>query len=51
MIFFKLIILIECSDKDSHNFFMQSLPTYKSCLFFIPLNDDIADIRKSERIC
>ena len=45
--FFKLIISIVCSLNDSQNFFTQSL----SCLFYILLNDDIADIEKLNGIC
>ena len=49
--FLKLIILIECSLKDSQNFFMKSLPLYTSCLFSMLLNNDIVDIEKSDGIC
>ena len=40
-----------CSLKDSQNFFIQSLPVYKSFLFYMLLNDDIVDIEKSDGIC
>ena len=40
-----------CSLKDSQNFFMQSLSLYTSCLFSMPLNDDIVGIEKLDRIC
>ena len=49
--FLKLIIFIACSLKDSQIFFIQSLPLYKSCLFPMFLNDDIADIEKPDGIC
>ena len=46
-----LIFFIAYSLKDSKNFFMQSLSLYKSCLFSISLNGDIADIEKPDGIC
>ena len=49
--FLKLIISIACSLKDLQNFFIQSLPRCASCLFCMFLNDDIADIKKADRIC
>ena len=30
---------------------MQSLPLHTSCLFSMPLNDDIVDIEKPDGIC
>ena len=42
--FKKIIISIMCSLKDSQNFFMQSLPLYKSCLFSMLVNGDIGDL-------
>ena len=47
----KLITFIACSLKNSQNFLMQSLPLYKSCLFSMLLNEDIAAIRKPNGIC
>ena len=37
----KLVIFIACFFKNSQNFFMQSLPLYRSFLFSILLNGDI----------
>ena len=37
--------------KDSHNFFIQSLPLYTSCLFSMLLNEDIVDTEKPDAIC
>ena len=37
--------------KDSQNDSMQCLPLYRSCLFSILLNDNIADIEKLDGIC
>ena len=42
---------MECSLKDSQNFFIQCLPLYTSCLFSMLLNDDIVDIEKFDGIC
>ena len=36
---------------DSQKLFMQSLPLYTSCLFSMPLNDDLVDIGKPDGIC
>ena len=47
----KLFIFIECSLKNSRNFFVQSLPPYTSCLSSLLLNEDIVDIEKPDRIC
>ena len=46
--FLNLIDFFTCSLKDSQNFSMQSLPLYTSCLFSMPLNDDIVDIEKPD---
>ena len=46
----KLIIFIACSLKDSQYFFIQSLPLYTSCLYFMLLNDDILGIDKPDGI-
>ena len=40
-----------CSLKYSQNFFMQSLPLYRSCWFSIILKGDIVDIEKPDGIC
>ena len=48
--FFKLIIFIVCSLKDSQNVFMQPLPLHISCLFSMLLNDDIVHIEKPDEI-
>ena len=47
----KLIIFNACFLKGSQNFFIESLPPYTSCLFFMSLNDDIVDIEKPDGIC
>ena len=47
----KLIIFFAYSFKDSQNFFIQSLPLHRSCLFPMLLNEDIVDIEKSDEIC
>ena len=47
--FFKLIIFIACSLKNSQNFFIQSLPLYKSCVFSMLLKKDVAE--KPDGIC
>ena len=49
--FLKLIIFIECSLKNSQDFFMQSLPLYTSCLFSMLLNEEFADIERPDGIC
>ena len=36
--------------KNSQNLFIQSLPLDTSCLFSMPLNDDIVDIKKPDGI-
>ena len=48
---FKTNYFIVCSLKNSQNFFRQSLSLYTSCLFSMLLNQDIADIEKSDGIC
>ena len=40
-----------CPLKNSHSFFMQSLPLYTSCLLSMLLNDDIGGIEKPNDIC
>ena len=47
----KLIFFVGCSLKNSQNFFMQFLPLYTSCLFYMLLNDDIVNIEKPDGIC
>ena len=42
----KWIIFFTRSLKNSQIFFIQSLPLYTLCLFFMLLNDDIVDIEK-----
>ena len=42
--------MIACSLKDSQNYFIQSLPLYASCIFPMPLNDDVVDIEKPDGI-
>ena len=37
--------------QDSHNFFMQFLPLYTSCLFSVSLNGDIEFTEKADGIC
>ena len=49
--FLKLIIFIACFLNNSLNFFIQSLPLYTLCLFFMLLNEDILDIQKPDGIC
>ena len=49
--FLKLVIFIECSLKDSQNFFTQYLPLYTPCLFSMLLNKDIVDIENADGIC
>ena len=49
--FLKLTFFIACYQKDSQNFFMQSLPLYTSCLFSILINKDLVDIEKPDWIC
>ena len=39
------------SQIDSHNFFMQHLSLYTSCLFSMLLINDIVDIQKLDSIC
>ena len=46
--FFHLTIPIACSLKYSQIFFVQLLPLYTSCLFFILPNDCIVDIEKPD---
>ena len=48
--FLKIIIFSVCSFKNGQNFFIQSLPLYTSCLFFIFLNNDIVDIEKPDGV-
>ena len=43
---YKISIFIAFSLKNSQDFFILSLPKYTSCLFYILLNEDIADIEK-----
>ena len=50
-LFLKLVTSIACSLKDLQDFFMQSLPLYTSCIFFMFLNENIANIEKSAGIC
>ena len=50
-IFFKLIIFIKGCLKNSRNFFIQSLPQYTSCLFYMLLNEDVVDIEKPDEKC
>ena len=38
---------IACSFKGPQNVFVQSLPLYALCLFYMLFNDDIVDIEKS----
>ena len=45
------IISAACCRKDSKNFFMQSSPLFRSCLFSIFLKYDIVDIEKPDGIC
>ena len=49
-LFLKLVTSIACSLKDLQDFFMQSLPLYTSCIFFMFLNENIAIIEKSDGI-
>ena len=49
--FFKLIIFIACSLKNSRNIFKQPLPPHTSCLFSMHLSEDIVDIEKPDGIC
>ena len=49
--FLKLIIFIDCSLNNLQNLFIQSLPLYTSCLFFMLLYEDIVDIEKPDGIC
>ena len=50
--FLKLIIPIARSRKNLQNFFIQSLPLYTPCSFFMLLNDDIAEIKNlTEYVC
>ena len=49
--FLELVISILCSLKHLQNFFIQSLPLYRSCSFFMLLNDGIVEIEKHYRIC
>ena len=57
LIFFKLIIFIASSLKDSNSkfedlkLFIQSLPRYTSCLFLMSLNEDIVDTEKPGGVC
>ena len=51
LLFLELIIFIACSLKYLQNFFIQSLPLFTSCLFYMLLNEDIVDIEKPNRIC
>ena len=46
-VFLNSVIFIVCSLKNLQNFFVQSLPLYTSCLFSMPLNEDIVDIEKT----
>ena len=39
-----------CSLKDLQNFFIQSLPLFRSCLFSMLLDEDIVDIEKPDGI-
>ena len=48
--FFKLIRFITYCLQDSQNFFIQSLPLYKSCLLFMLLNDDIESIENPDGV-
>ena len=41
-------MFIVCYLKDLQNFFIQSLPLYTSCFFFMLLNDDIVDNEKPD---
>ena len=45
------MIFIARSLKDSKNVFIPSLPLHISCLFSMPLNEDIIDIEKPDGIC
>ena len=47
----KTIICIAFSLKDTQKLLMQSLSLYKSCLFSMLLNNNIADIEKLDGIC
>ena len=49
--FLNRIILVACSFKDSQNFFIQSFPRYKVCLFLICLNPKIVGIEYAQGIC
>ena len=49
--FLKLIISIECSLRESRNFFMKFFPLHTSCLFFMLLNDNFVDIEKPGEMC
>ena len=49
--FSKPIIFFECSLQEAQNFFMESFPRYKLCLFSIWSNPQIVDIEYSQGIC
>ena len=52
--FLKLIIFIACSLKNSHNFFVESLPFYIMCVFYpckLWFFKNILDIEKPDGIC
>ena len=49
--YFKQIIFIACSLKDSKNFFVQSLPLYLPLLFSLLLDDHNVDNEKLDGIC